>query len=87
MPPKGMCADVLRESGTVNGHFDSLVDNAGINVMAAGDTRTRVYGQIPGGEHILPAPFRGGGGILPSQTGISGYLTPLIVSGKFPSLK
>ena len=57
---KGMCADVLREPGTANGHFDGFVDDAGINVMAAGHTRTRVYGQIPGGEHILPAPFLGG---------------------------
>jgi hypothetical protein len=30
-----MCADVLREPGTVNGHFDGFVDDAGINVMAA----------------------------------------------------
>ena len=65
---KGMCADVLREPGTANGHFDGFVDDAGINVMAAGHTRTRAYGQIPGGEHILPAPFLGGGGILPSQS-------------------
>ena len=43
---KGMCADVLREPGTANGHFDGFVNNAGINVMAAGHTRTRVYGQI-----------------------------------------
>ena len=30
---KGMCADVLREPGTANGHFDGFVDDAGINVM------------------------------------------------------
>ncbi len=65
---KGMRADVLREPGTANGHFDGFVDDAGINVMAAGHTGTRVYGQIPGGEHILPAPFLGGTGILPSQS-------------------
>ena len=59
---------MLREPDTANGHFDSFVDDAGINVMAAGHTRMRVYGQIPGGEHILPALFLGGGGILPSQS-------------------
>ena len=63
-----MCADLLREPGTANGHFNGFVDDAGINVMAAGHNRTRVYGQIPGGEHILPAPFLGGGRILPSQS-------------------
>jgi hypothetical protein len=38
---KGMCADVLREPGTANGHFDGFVDDAGINVMAAGYFRAR----------------------------------------------
>jgi hypothetical protein len=34
--------------------------------MATGHTRTRVYGQIPGREHILPAPFLGGRRVLPN---------------------
>ena len=38
---KSMCADVLREPGTASGHFDGFVDDAGINVMAAGYFRAR----------------------------------------------
>jgi hypothetical protein len=41
---KGMRADVLREAGTANSYFDGFIDDAGINVMAASYTRTRVYG-------------------------------------------
>ena len=36
-------------------------------MMATGDTSTRVHGEIPGREDILPAPLRGGIPILPSQ--------------------
>ena len=39
---KGMCADVLRDPGTANCHFNGFVDDAGINVMAtAGYFRAR----------------------------------------------
>ena len=50
-----------------NGHLDGFVDDAGINMMTACDTRTGVYGEVPGGEDILPAPLLGGMGILPIQ--------------------
>ena len=36
--------------------------------MATGDTGTRVYGDVPGGEDILPTPFFGSIRILPSQS-------------------
>ena len=58
--PKGMGADLLRQTGTANRHLDGLIDDAGVNVMATGDTGTRVDGKIPGGKDILPAPFFGG---------------------------
>ena len=67
--PKSMGADVLRQTGTADGHLDGLVDDAGVDVMATGDTGTRVDGDVPGGEDILPAPFRGGMRILPSAWG------------------
>jgi hypothetical protein len=63
---KGMCADLLRQTGTANRHFDGLVDDAGVNMMATGDARTRVNGEIPGRKDILPAPFLGGIGVFPS---------------------
>src|SRR5918992_1235085 len=66
--PKSMGADVLRQTGTADGHLDGFVDDAGINVMATGDTRTRVDGNVPGGGDILPTPFLGGIRILPSQS-------------------
>src|SRR5919106_6027734 len=66
--PKGMGADLLRQTGTADGHLDGLVDDTGVNVMATGDTRTRVDGNVPGGEDILPTPFLGGIRILPSQS-------------------
>ena len=55
--PKGMGADLLRQTGTANRHLDGLVDDAGVHVMATGDTGTRVDGNIPGGKDVLPAPF------------------------------
>jgi hypothetical protein len=64
---KGMRADVLRQTGTADRHLDSLVNDARINMMATGDTRTRVYGDVPGGEDILPAPFFSDIGGFPSQ--------------------
>jgi hypothetical protein len=35
--------------------------------MTACDTSTRVYGEVPGGEDILPAPLLGGTGIRALQ--------------------
>ena len=64
---KGMRADVLRQTGTAHRHLDGLIDDAGVHMMATGDARTRVNGEIPGGKDILPAPFRGGLGIFPRQ--------------------
>ena len=65
--PKGMRADLLRQPGTAYRHLDGLVNDAGVNVLATGDTGTRVHGEIPGGEDILPAPFRRCQPILPFQ--------------------
>jgi len=65
---KGMCADLLRQTGTTNRSLDGLVDDAGVNVMATGDVGTWVNGEIPGRKDILPAPFLGGTGVFPSQS-------------------
>jgi hypothetical protein len=54
-------------SSTADGHLDGFVDDAGVNVMATGDTGTGVYRDVPGGEDILPAPCLGGMRRLPSQ--------------------
>ena len=62
---KGMGADVLRQTGPADRYFDGFVDDAGINMMTACDTSTRVYGEVPGGEDLQPAPLLGGIGILP----------------------
>jgi hypothetical protein len=43
-----MGADVLCQTGRADGHFDGFVDDAGVNVMAMGDTGTRVDGNVPG---------------------------------------
>jgi hypothetical protein len=56
---KGVGADVLRQTSAVDGQLDGLVDDAGVHVMAPGEARPRVYGEIPGGEDILPAPCFG----------------------------
>ena len=48
--PKGMGADVLRQTGTADGHLDGFVDDTGVNVMATGDTGARVDGNVPGRE-------------------------------------
>jgi hypothetical protein len=64
---KGVGADGLRQTGTADGHLDGVVDDAGVNVMATGDTRTRVDGNVPGGEDTLPTPFLGDMWKLPSQ--------------------
>jgi len=64
---KGVGADGLRQPGPANRPRDGVVDEAGVYVMATGDTGTRVYGEIPGGEDILPTPFFGGMRRLPSQ--------------------
>ena len=60
--PKGVGADGLRQTGTANGDLDGFVDDAGVNVMATGDTRTRVDGDVAGGKDVLPAPLMGGMG-------------------------
>lgn len=65
---KSMGADGLRQAGAANRHLDGFVDDARVNMMAAGDTSMRVYGEVPGREDILPAPFFGSIRILPSQS-------------------
>jgi hypothetical protein len=47
---KGMGADGLRQTGTANGHRDGVVDEAEVNILVAGDTGTRVDGDVPGGQ-------------------------------------
>jgi hypothetical protein len=42
----GVGTDGLRQTGTADGHLDGCVDDAGGNVMATGDARTQVYGQM-----------------------------------------
>ena len=64
---KGMGADGLRQTGTADRDLDGVVDDAGINMMTACDTSTRVSGEVPGGEDRRPAPLLGGMGILPIQ--------------------
>jgi hypothetical protein len=64
---KGMGADGLRQTGTADGHRDGLIDDAGVHVLATGDTGTRIYGDVPGGEDLRPAPCLGGMRRLPNQ--------------------
>jgi hypothetical protein len=64
---KGVGADGLRQTGTANGHLDGFVDDAGVHVVATGDTGTRIYGEIPGEEGILPALLLSGMRSLPIQ--------------------
>jgi hypothetical protein len=45
----------------------ALLMTLGINVMATGDTGTRIYREIPGGEDILPARLLSGMRSLPSE--------------------
>jgi hypothetical protein len=63
----GMGADVLGQTGTAHRHLDGLIDDAGVNVMATGNARTRVNREIPGRKDILPALCLGGMRSLPSQ--------------------
>jgi hypothetical protein len=44
-----------RRTTTLMALLDGLVDDAGGDVMAAGDTGTRVHGEIPGGQGVLLA--------------------------------
>jgi hypothetical protein len=67
---KGVGADGLRQAGTSDGPLDGFVDDAGVHVMATGDTRTRVYGDVPSREDILPALFFGGVRRLSSHRGV-----------------
>jgi hypothetical protein len=64
---KGMGADLFRQTGTASRDLDGLVDDAGVHVMATGDTGTRVDGNIPGGKDVLPTPFLGGLWGLPGE--------------------
>ena len=64
----GVGADGLRQTGTADGHLDGVVDDAAVHVMATGDSGTRVDGDVPGGEDILPAPFFGGTGRIGRST-------------------
>ena len=64
---KGVGADVLRQTGAADRDLDGFVDDAGIHMMTARDTSTRVYREVPGGEDILPAPLLRGTEILPLQ--------------------
>jgi hypothetical protein len=64
---KGAGTAGLRQTGTADRYRDGFVDDAGVNVMTTGDPGTRDYGEVPGGEDILPAPFLGGMRRLPSQ--------------------
>jgi hypothetical protein len=56
---KGVDADGLRQTGAANGHRDGIFADAGVHMMAPGDTGMRVYRDVPGGEDILPHPVLG----------------------------
>jgi hypothetical protein len=58
--PQGMGAERRRQSGTANRPLDGLVEDAGVHVMATGDTGTRGGGHLPGGEDVRPTPCLGG---------------------------
>ncbi len=45
---EGVSADLLGQTGTADGHLNGFIDDAGVNVMATGDTGTRVCGETPG---------------------------------------
>ena len=64
---KSMGADVLGQPGTADRHLDGFVDDAWVHMVAARNTSTGVYREVPGGEDRLPAPLPRGMGILPSQ--------------------
>ena len=64
---KRMGTDGFGQSGTPHGHRDGLVDDPGIDMMAAGDAGTGVNGHVTGGKDVLPAPFRSGRGIRALQ--------------------
>jgi hypothetical protein len=53
---QGVSADGLRQTGTTDGYLDGFVDDAGVNVMATGDTGMRVDGDVPGGEEVVAGP-------------------------------
>ena len=53
---KGVGAEGVRQTGMVDRHLDGLVEEAGVNMMATGDARTRVNGEIPGRKDIEPEP-------------------------------
>jgi len=64
---KGVRADLLCQAGAADRHFDGLVDDTGINMMATDDTGAWVNGDIPRGKYILSDPLPGSRGVLPCQ--------------------
>ena len=64
---KSVGTDLLCQAGAADGHLDGFVDDAGINMMAASDIGTRIYGEVSGGENVLPNPLLWGIWILPIQ--------------------
>ncbi len=49
--------DPFIDPGLAHGHFDCLVDNAWIEVVAPDNATDGILRQTAGGKHILPAPF------------------------------
>jgi hypothetical protein len=64
---KGVGADGLRQTGPADRDLDGFVDDAGIHMMAARDTGTRVYGEVPRGEDLRPPPLLRGTGYFRSR--------------------
>ena len=58
--PKRVGTDVFGQARPVHACFDGLVDDAGINVVATRDARTRVHRQVAGGKQVLPTPHFAG---------------------------
>ena len=55
--PKRVGADFFGQARAVDACSDGLVDDAGIDVVAARDTGTWIHRQVAGGKQVLPTPL------------------------------
>jgi hypothetical protein len=58
----GVGADGLCQIGMVDGYLGGFIDDAGVDMIATCDPGMWAYGEIPGGEDVLPSPFLSGCG-------------------------
>jgi len=68
--PENMGCDVFCHTRPAGSSFDFPANAAGVEMMAADLSGSRVSGTFRGGKNVLPNPFSGSIGVFPRQASV-----------------